>query len=500
MLTGWRLTISKFFVIPQRYILGIMGFFAILNAYTMRVSLSVAITEMVLKHKTDFYDPNACIIDGIHNSTSFHTVVEDLYPWTVKQQGLILSSFYWGYVITHIPGGVIAEKFGGKYVLGLGILSTSLFTLLTPFVVYASGGNWLWLVALRVFEGLGEGTTFPALNAILSKWVPLAERAKLGTLVYAGSQIGTVMANSISGTLIHATKSWASVFYFFGVMGCLWTFLWTILCYSDPDSHPFISDKEKNYLKREMSASIKEKRKIPWKHIFKSVPVWALVCAQIGHDWGFFAMVTDLPTYLKEVLHFNVKENGLLSSIPYVVMWIVSLVSAYICDKLIASKCMTISFARKFFSTIGSLGPAVFLLVASYVGCDRNMAIVMFTIGMGSMGCFYCGMKVNVLDLTTHYAGTVMAIVNGIGALSGILVPYLIAAMTENHTLLQWRNVFWVTFGVLFITNAVFLFFGSAEVQPFDSVYDEKKQNPTPKESFNGVIIEEDEEESTEFR
>lgn len=135
-----------------------------------------------------------------------------------------------------------------------------------------------------------QGTTFPALNAILSKWVPVGERAKLGTLVYAGSQIGklklfiklfilelhsdvfqsllwicsmkcilffsgTVMANSISGTLIHATKSWASVFYFFGVMGCLWTFLWTILCYSDPDSHPYISDKEKSYLQREMCKS-----------------------------------------------------------------------------------------------------------------------------------------------------------------------------------------------------------------------------------------------------
>lgn len=92
----------------------------------------------------------------------------------------------------------------------------------------------------------------------------------------------------------------------------------------------------------------------------KSVPVWALVVAQIGHDWGFFAMVTDLPTYLKEVLRFNVKENGLLSSIPYIVMWMVSMVSAYICDKLITNKFMTISFARKFFSTIGERQGSVF--------------------------------------------------------------------------------------------------------------------------------------------
>lgn len=48
---------------------------------------------------------------------------------------MVLSSFYIGYVITHIPGGILAEKFGGKYTLSLGILSTAIFTVLTPFCV-----------------------------------------------------------------------------------------------------------------------------------------------------------------------------------------------------------------------------------------------------------------------------------------------------------------------------------------------------------------------------
>lgn len=53
-----------------------------------------------------------------------------------------------------MPGGIIAEKFGGKYSLGLGILSTAIFTLLTPWVV--GFGDYKWLIALRVLEGLGE--------------------------------------------------------------------------------------------------------------------------------------------------------------------------------------------------------------------------------------------------------------------------------------------------------------------------------------------------------
>lgn len=35
-----------------------------------------------------------------------------------------------------------------------------------------------------------QGTTYPAINTLLAQWVPLHERAKIGSLVYAGGQIG----------------------------------------------------------------------------------------------------------------------------------------------------------------------------------------------------------------------------------------------------------------------------------------------------------------------
>lgn len=59
------------FIIPQRYVLGLMGFLAIVNAYTMRVSLSVAITEMVLpSNTTQKYDPDSCPGDDSFNSST----------------------------------------------------------------------------------------------------------------------------------------------------------------------------------------------------------------------------------------------------------------------------------------------------------------------------------------------------------------------------------------------------------------------------------------------
>lgn len=120
------------FCIPQRWVLAIMGFLAITNAYTMRICLNVAITEMVIKHNDE-----GTIEDGYcraANSTEEGGSGGGEYEWSEALQGLILSSFFWGYVITHIPGGMLAEKFGGKWALSLGILSTAIFTLLTPLV------------------------------------------------------------------------------------------------------------------------------------------------------------------------------------------------------------------------------------------------------------------------------------------------------------------------------------------------------------------------------
>jgi hypothetical protein len=47
---------------------------------------------------------------------------------------------------------------------------------------------------------------------------------------------------------------------------------------------------------------------VPWREMAKSVPLWGLIFAQVGHDWGFFTLVTDLPKYFKDVMRFNIFE------------------------------------------------------------------------------------------------------------------------------------------------------------------------------------------------
>lgn len=76
--------------------------------------------------------------------------------------------------------------------------------------------------------------------------------------------------------------------------------------------------------------------------------------------------------------------------------------------------------------------PAVFIVLASYAGCSRYLVVVWFTLAMGFMGTFYPGMKVNPLDLSPNYAGSIMAVTNGIGAVTGVLAPSFVGLMTEH--------------------------------------------------------------------
>ena len=77
------------------------------------------------------------------------------FNWDAEQQGIILGAFFYGYIITQIPGGYLAEKYGGKWLFGIGVLVTAILTLLTP--VAANAGVSAF-IAVRVLMGLGEVT------------------------------------------------------------------------------------------------------------------------------------------------------------------------------------------------------------------------------------------------------------------------------------------------------------------------------------------------------
>ena len=42
------------------------------------------------------------------------------FDWDEKTNGVILGMFFYGYVLTQVPGGRMAELVGGKWLFGVG--------------------------------------------------------------------------------------------------------------------------------------------------------------------------------------------------------------------------------------------------------------------------------------------------------------------------------------------------------------------------------------------
>ena len=73
------------------------------------------------------------------------------FNWDSSTQSLLIGAMFYGYVITQLPGGVLAEKLGARLVFGLTGLLSGIITMATPFIAH---WNVKVLVASRVLIGL----------------------------------------------------------------------------------------------------------------------------------------------------------------------------------------------------------------------------------------------------------------------------------------------------------------------------------------------------------
>ena len=117
---------------------------------------------------------------------------------------------------------------------------------------------------------------------------------------------------------------------------------------------------------------------------------------QMAQNYGYEFLMTELPTYMRQILRFSIKENGILSAVPYLGMWITSLLLSLVADWFISTNKFSITTTRKILNTIGQIGPAVALFFVSFTGCNRVLTVFLLTIGISLNGGIYSGFKVSM--------------------------------------------------------------------------------------------------------
>ncbi|CAL4975875.1 unnamed protein product [Urochloa decumbens] len=393
-----------------------------------------------------------CNMDRVNMSIAILPMSSE-FSWNPATVGLIQSSFFWGYLLTQILGGIWADRFGGKVVLGFGVVWWSLATILTPI---AAKIGLPCLLTMRAFMGIGEGVAMPAMNNILSKWIPVSERSRSLALVYSGMYLGSVTGLAFSPLLI-SKFGWPSVFYAFGSLGSVWFALWQSKAHSSPNDDPGISKAEKKHILA--GGTFKEPvTSIPWRLILSKAPVWALIISHFCHNWGTFILLTWMPTYYNQVLKFNLTESGLLCVLPWLTMAVFANIGGWIADTLV-QRGVSITNVRKIMQSIGFLGPALFLTLLSKVRTPA-MAVLCMACSQGSDAFSQSGLYSNHQDIGPRYAGVLLGLSNTAGVLAGVFGTAATGYILQKGS---WDSVFKVAVVLYIVGTVVWNVFSTGE-------------------------------------
>ncbi|XP_013398298.2 uncharacterized transporter slc-17.2-like [Lingula anatina] len=465
--------------------------------------MSFAIVCMVTERSANFLNGTNATIDGAvntENSTSGHhdqigmLAIRDSsgknegeFDWDKNLRGTILSSFFYGYICTQIFGGWLAGRYGGKHVFGTAMVIVLVMTVVTPI---AARTHPSLLIAARVLLGLASGVIFPAMHAMWGKWAPPLERSRLMTFCYSGPFVGVIVSFSFSGLLceIQLDNGWPFIFYVYGGLCFIWLCGWYLLVFDSPASHPRISQAEREYIETTIGHQPGEQKvPVPWLAIAKSPAVWAIIVTHTCDNWGLFTLLTSLPIYMKEVLAFDIKENGLFSSLPYAAMIFGIIVCGQVADQLRQRVILDTTWTRKLFQSIGGFLPAAFMFATAFVDWDTRMLGVAFiTLAVAFSAGGIAGNQINHADIAPRFAGELFGISNTVSALPGIISPSVASALTPNGTREEWQRVLFISCGIYCFGALFFLIFASGEEQPWNkpdnlSPQDEQKEKKEAK-------------------
>lgn len=320
------------------------------------------------------------------NFASIDTYVEKNLHLSAMNVGVLALVFPLVYLFLSIPSGIIIDKKGFKYSVGIGAMFTGAFAVLRLINPY----SYALLLTSQIGISIGQPFVLNGITKLVVAWFPQREEA---TAVGIGSLslfIGMIMALGVTPSLVESI-GFRSMLLIYAIMGIIGILLFFMLVRPNPPTP---------------SRKIEEKGEISyWKGIKKIFKIKDFVIL------GFIALIgigvfNGLATWLEKILnelhHIPMVKAGSISAMLVLGGVVGCIVIPVISDK------------------IGKRKP--FLIVASLVGAASITILIFessYTINMINaviMGFFMISALPIMLTMSTEITG---------GKFAGISVAYL---------------------------------------------------------------------------
>ncbi|XP_046549689.1 sialin-like [Haliotis rubra] len=385
------------------------------------------------------------------------------FEWNKEMQGIVLGSMFWGYLCLQIPCGMLAERFGPRYVTGIGLMLCSASALVSP---VAARINVYMFVVIRILTGAFVSVLCTSVPAFWIHWAPKSEISTLQGIAFAGIEVGIALVFPLSGILCRSgiDGGWPSVFYVTGGLGLAWSLAWLFLSRDNPRDQPWISVAEKTYIEQTTKSRIHAKKVMPWGDMLRSRATWTLICTHTLYNYAYYMLQLQLPSYFNEVMYFDIQSNGLLVMMPYICTGLSMFLGGWVTDVVIRKQILSRDNTRKIMNTIGSGLHAILMIILAQLDSRSQIpAVVLLCLAGALNGLSLSGVFLaTFVEIALVHSATLFAVSNTIASIPGIVAPYVVSVLTPTGSQSEWQSAFYVAAAVLLMSTIVFLFSTSA--------------------------------------
>ncbi|MBD7995720.1 MFS transporter [Arthrobacter sp. Sa2CUA1] len=352
-----------------------------------------------------FYTVNS--IDRSSLGVAMPTIVEE-FELSATMQGVILSAFFWTYCLLQIPGGLAADKFGPRTVIGI---ASAVWGMFTAFAGLAANG--VMLILARLGLGAFEAPYMPSASKLVSNWMPPKRRASGVTLIDSGAPLGAAFGGLLVAWLIASTGSWRWSFIIIGLSTVVIGFLVFLYIRNHPREHKLVNEAEVELV----SISAEAEGEKPG---VSRANITAMVIGRLGWAMVFWGLVTWGPSYLSNARGLDLAAMGFATFIIFLCGAVGEILSGFLADRL--QKRFSRNFAFKLlFGGSGAISLAA--LVALPFVSDAGTAVVLLCIGVffNLFGGLYWTIPAMLAE--KEKVGLVGGTMNFAGTSAGIIVP-----------------------------------------------------------------------------
>jgi sugar phosphate permease len=363
-------------------------------------------------------------MDRVNIASAVPVIQKDL-GFSMVTIGWIFASFRWGYAFFQIPGGWFGDRIGGRRALSLVVVWWSIFTSLTAF-----SWNALSMGLCRFFFGMGEAGAFPIATRSLSRWMLPTERGFAQGLTHAASRVGAALTPALVVVMM-LRYGWRAPFFFFGLIGLVWSAVWYWYYRDTPAEHPRISPAERRLIEEAVGVSSARTHSVPWARILRSPSLWTLSLMYFCYGYSIDVYLDWFPKYLNEHRGFNLTQMGFYASLPLLAGAAGDLLGGTVSDRC-AKRFGNLKLARRAVAAAGFVLAAVFIVPATFT--THSTASVWYS----CVAVFGLEVTVGVswaipLDIGGDYAGSVASVMNTFGNLGSAVSPVLLAYLVGMY-------------------------------------------------------------------